>query len=180
MNCLPSIILGYGGLFLQRRNIFILVVIIAVLIVGLAVGLTLYEQSLIKVRLYEANDLHNQAMDFDSGLSDAAMYTQSQRSLNDLNNEKGDLTSVSITIFTTQAQKDYTSKAIEINTINTNMFSDYLTLLQDKKEGKLGDEVELAKDINTMHDTRLTLSNERDSIVTEHPGDFGFVPDKQT
>lgn len=162
---------------MKRRNILI-IVIIAFLIVGVAVGFTFYEQSLVKQRLAEANDLHTQFMNanikMENNTNLKIAYDQYQKDLTILQNELNTLRTVSGTIFATQAQKDYINAAIQVNTDNTKSAELQKKGIEYINQGQLSNAAQIGNEMKTMGDEATKAANTRDSIIAAHPEEFGF------
>lgn len=162
---------------MERRNILI-IVIIAILIVGIGIGFTLYEQSLLKQRLAEANDLHTQIMNEDNKLANSTnnklIYQQIQNDKITLQKELKILQTVSNTIFATQAQKDYINAAIEVNTVNTKIKDHAQKGMEDVSAGQYSNALIEVRTMNTQGDEAQKAANKRDAIMAGHPEEFGF------
>jgi len=162
---------------LKRINI-ILIIIILVLVVGAAIGVTLYEQNLLKQRMVEANAIHTQIMNDNNNLENNTdlkiAYAQDQKMINDLQRELKVLRTVSDTIFAAQVQKDYINAAIEVNTDNKKMAEMQMKGIDYVNKGQLSNALQIQSELKTQSDEVQKAANKRDTIMAAHPEEFGF------
>lgn len=159
------------GNILKRNNI---ILILIVLVVGVAVAFTLYEQQQVKLHLTKANDYHSQMMAYNPQLESSTVKEDVpiiEKNIKPLEtNELNELRAAN-TLFASSNQKEYINAAIQINTDNSKI--DDLEIAVSKTTN-LGELENYATDLNNINKDVSTFTNTRDAILAAHPEEFGF------
>ena len=158
---------------MERKNIF-LIIILVILVALIGVGVILYEQQQVKSHLTQANNYHSQMMAYNPQLTNATSNIKAVGIINKtkplLTNEMNELRAAN-TIFASPIQKEYINDAIQVNTDNAK--EDDLIIVSSKTTN-LNQLTSYKTNYDVIYKDVVTTANNRDSIVSAHPEEFGF------